>query len=45
MAVLLSPDGAWVAATDRVSVQVTDPASGEQLWQDAIEWTGAPPAG
>src|SRR5687768_7172804 len=41
---LLSPDGAWVAATDRVSVRVTDPASGELLWQDDVEWTGAPPA-
>jgi WD40 repeat protein len=41
---LLSPDGAWVAATDRVSVQVTDPASGELLWQDDIEWAGEPPA-
>jgi WD40 repeat protein len=41
---LLSPDGAWVAATDRVSVRVTDPASGELLWHDDVDWTGAPPA-
>jgi hypothetical protein len=41
---VLSPDGAWVAATDRVSVQVTDLGSGEPLWQDDVEWTGEPPA-
>jgi WD40 repeat protein len=41
---VLCPDGAWVAATDRVSVQVADPVSGAVRWQDDVEWTGEPPA-
>jgi WD40 repeat protein len=40
---LLSPDGAWVAATDRVAVQVMNPATGESLWHADLEWKGAPP--